>query len=93
MTRVAVLVGIGVVVSAGLAVTTPAQVGPVGMAAALAVALLCLASATIVVTAGSLAVGTRGRAHRESLAEIAAPRHPRTRGRVRARAPGMIAAA
>lgn len=93
MTRLAVLAGIGVVASAGLAAMAPTQAGVIGVAAALAVGLLCLAGATIVVAPGSLTVGARGRDHLESLAEIAAPRHPRTRGRVRARAPGVRAAA
>lgn len=38
-------------------------------------------------------VGGRSRAHRESLAEFAAPSHPRTPGRRRSRAPSEALAA
>ncbi len=41
----------------------------------------------------AITVGSRARAHRESLAEQAQPSHPTTAGRPRSRAPGAAASA
>jgi hypothetical protein len=68
---------------------------PLDTASVLATGVLLAASLTLLARAAArpaarveLAVGSRARAHRESLGEQAQPAHPLTAGRPLARAPG-----
>jgi hypothetical protein len=85
-----------------LAVALVAAIGPnpgalltalAASAALAAVATVALREFVLAPAAASLRVGSRARAHRESLDRIAAPTHPDTAGRVRSRAPGGVAPA
>ena len=85
-----------------LAVALAAAIGPnpgalltalAASAAVAVVATVALREFVLAPTVASLRVGSRARAHRESLDRIAAPTHPDTAGRVRSRAPGGVAAA
>jgi hypothetical protein len=71
------------------------QTSPFATASVLAASLLLASSLVLIARAATrpiarveLAVGSRARAHRESLGEQAEPAHPLTAGRPLARAPG-----
>jgi disulfide bond formation protein DsbB len=49
--------------------------------------LLAARSVGVAVTSRELTIGARARQHRESLSDVAAPRHPLTPGRPKSRAP------
>ena len=73
---------------------------PLETASVLATSMLLAASLTLLALAAvrpaartELAVGSRARAHRESLGEQAQPAHPLTAGRPLARAPGAALSA
>jgi hypothetical protein len=89
-------------IAGALAVVVAAAVGPTP--GALLTALAASAALAVVVTVAvrdlviapaeaALGVGHRAREHRESLDRIASSAHPDTAGRVRSRAPGVVASA
>lgn len=76
------------------------QPSPLATAAVLAASVLFVAGIALVARNAvrplayvELAVGSRARAHRESLARQAEPSHPLTAGRPLSRAPGAAASA
>jgi hypothetical protein len=79
-----------------LAVSQAGSAGVVATAiAVIAVGMLLGARyAGVTIRSRELTIGERARQHRESMADVAAPRHPATPGRTRSRAPaeGLAAA-
>jgi len=76
------------------------QPSPLATATAFAASVLLVASGLVVGSAavqplahGEIAIGSRARAHRESLGHQAEPSHPLTAGRPLARAPGAVISA
>jgi len=76
------------------------QASPLATATVLATGMLLAASLVLLARAATLptprpelAVGSRARAHRESLGEQAEPAHPLTAGRPLSRAPGAALSA
>ena len=93
--RVALAGGAAVVIALALGQASPLETASVlatGLLIAVSVALLARA-ATRPVAQSELAVGSRARAHRESLGEQAEPAHPLTAGRPLSRAPGAVVSA
>ena len=64
-----------------------------GLGAVLLAALLAARYSSAMVRTRVITVGSRARAHRQSLFETPEPSHPGTEGRIRARAPGRSSAA
>lgn len=93
--RLALVGGVAVLVAFALGQPSPLATASVLAAGVLTAAALALIAqvATRPAARVELAVGSRARAHLESLGEQAEPAHPLTAGRPLARAPGAAASA
>ncbi|TBN57178.1 hypothetical protein EYE40_07065 [Glaciihabitans arcticus] len=80
-----------VIAQAGTA--EPATLLAAGLGAVVLAALVAARYSSAMVRSRVITVGSRARAHRQSLFETPEPQHPNTVGRVRARAPGRDHAA
>lgn len=69
--------------------STPGSMALVGIAAGAIAIIVAMRFAVLAVGAPELAIGSRARAHRQVLGRMPAPKHPRTAGRPRTRAPAQ----
>ena len=88
--RLAVLLAVTFVV---LAVTDSSAVLVTAVATIAVMSLVGLRYAAVSIRARSMTIGSRARAHRESMSSQPAPTHPATPGRTRSRAPSQPLAA
>lgn len=93
--RLALVGGVAMLVAFALGQPTPLATAGIVAAGVVALAALVVVAhaAARPVARVELVVGSRARAHRESLGEQAEPAHPLTAGRPLSRAPGAAASA